>query len=188
MPRNRTSTCIPSTLLSALGSCDVDSLLNIHRLFVIACTLTITSTEVEVFFTFAKDYSRTMLASEHLSDIAVMSMRYSERISVDEILQAFIQAQIFQATLFVDWTGVCMTVLSKIWASDVQWVVKFCDDVGVASHKMGVASKISTHISCPCSLCLSLSHTHTYTHTHRPLNPWIRRQHSNDSGVLGRKF
>ena len=39
------------------------------------------------------------------ADLAVMSMHYSERISVDEILHAFIQAhprRLFQATLFVD--------------------------------------------------------------------------------------
>ena len=45
---------------------------------------------------------RLTLASEYLSDLAV---HYSERISVDEILHAFIQAhprRIFQATLLMD--------------------------------------------------------------------------------------
>ena len=52
-----------------------------------------------------KSYTRSMLASEHLSDFAETSMHYSERISVDEILHAFIQAhprRLFQATSFVD--------------------------------------------------------------------------------------
>ena len=105
---NQDLTSIPSNLLLALGSCDVDAFPNIHRLLVIACTLPITSAEAERSFSLVrriKTYTRSMLASEHLSDLAVMSMHYSERISVDEILQAFIQAhprRIFQATLFMD--------------------------------------------------------------------------------------
>ena len=99
---------VPSNLLLALGSCDMDSFPNIHSLLVLACTLPITSAEAERSFSLLrriKTYTRSTLASEHLSDLAVMSMHYNERISVDEVLHAFIQAhprRIFQATLFVD--------------------------------------------------------------------------------------
>ena len=99
---------VPTNLLLALGSCDIDSFPNIHSLLAMACTLPITSAEAERSFSLLrriKTYTRSTLASEHLSDLAVMSMHYSERISVDEILHAFIQAhprRLFQATLFVD--------------------------------------------------------------------------------------
>ena len=46
---------VPSNLLLALGSCDIDSFSNIHSLLVMACTLPITSAEAEVFLTPAKD-------------------------------------------------------------------------------------------------------------------------------------
>ena len=101
-------TGVPSNLLLALGSCDVDSFPNIHCLLVIACTLPITSAEAERSFSLLrriKPFTRSTLASEHLSDLAVMSMHYGERISVDEIFHAFVQAhprRIFQATLFMD--------------------------------------------------------------------------------------
>ena len=77
-------------------------------LYIIACTLPITSAEAERSFSLLqriKTYTRSMLASEDLSDLTVMSMHYSERISVDEVLHAFVQAhprRIFQATLFMD--------------------------------------------------------------------------------------
>ena len=99
---------IPSNLLLALGACDIDSFPNIHCLIVIACTLPITSAEAERSFSLLrriKTYTRSTLASDHLSDLAVMSMHYSERIPVDENLHAFIQAhprRLFQATLFMD--------------------------------------------------------------------------------------
>ena len=102
------STSIPNNLLLALGSCDADSFPNIHCLLVIACTLPITSAEAERSFSLLrriKTYMRSTLASEHLSDLAVMSMHYSDRIPVDELVHAFIQAhprRLFQATLLMD--------------------------------------------------------------------------------------
>ena len=97
---------VPSNLLLALGFCDMDSFPNIHSLLVIAYTLPITSAEAERSFSLLqriKTYTTSTLASEHLSDLAVMSMHYSERISV-EVLHVFVQAhprRIFQATLFM---------------------------------------------------------------------------------------
>ena len=98
---------VPCNLLLALDSGDMDSFPNIHSLLVIACTLPITRAEAERSLSLLwriKTYTRSTLASEHLSDLAVMSMHYSERISV-EVLHAFVQAhprRIFQTTLFVD--------------------------------------------------------------------------------------
>jgi hypothetical protein len=99
---------IPNNLLLALGSCDVDSFPNIHCLLVIACTLPITSAEAERSFSLLrrmKSYTRSTLAEEHFSDLAVIAMHYSERIPVDEICHAFVQAnprRLFQASLFAD--------------------------------------------------------------------------------------
>ena len=97
---------IPNNLLLALGSCDVDSFPNIHSLWVIACTLPIT--EAERSFSLLrrmKTYTRSTLAEEHFSDLAVIAMHYSERIPVDEVCHAFIQShprRLFQASLFAD--------------------------------------------------------------------------------------
>ena len=99
------TTSIPNNLLLALGSCDADSFPNIHCLLVIACTLPINSADAERSFSLLrriKTYTRSTLASEHLSDLAVISMHYSDRIPVDELVHAFIQAhprRLFQATL-----------------------------------------------------------------------------------------
>ena len=73
---------VPSNLLLALGSCDMDSFPNIHSLLVLACTLPITSAEAERSFSLLrriKTYTRSTLASEHLSDLAEMSMHYKLR-------------------------------------------------------------------------------------------------------------
>ena len=101
-------TSVPNNLLLALGVCDTDSFPNIHCLFVIGCTLPITSAEAERSFSLfrrIKTYTRSTPTSDHLSDLAVIAMHFSERISVDEILHVFIQAhprRLFQSTLFTD--------------------------------------------------------------------------------------
>ena len=71
---------IPNNLLLALGSCDIDSFPNIHCLLMIACTLPITSAEAERSFSLLrrmKTYTRSTLAEEHFSDLAVIAMHYS---------------------------------------------------------------------------------------------------------------
>ena len=47
------------------------------------------------------------MAEERMSDLGVIAMHYSERISVDEVCLGFIQAhprRLFQASLFADKT------------------------------------------------------------------------------------
>lgn len=99
---------IPDTFLLALASCDIDSFPNIHQLLVIACTLPITSAEAERSFSLLrriKTYLRSTMAEERLADLGVIAMHYSERISIDDVCLAFIQAhprRLFQPSLFTD--------------------------------------------------------------------------------------
>jgi hypothetical protein len=98
----------PQNLLQALGSCDADSFPNIWQLLQIGCTLPITSAEAERTFSLLrriKTYTRSTLTEEHFSDVAVIAMHYGERIAVEDILQAFIQAhprRIFQTSVSED--------------------------------------------------------------------------------------
>lgn len=72
----------------------MDSFPNIHRLLLIACTLPITSAEAERTFSLLcriKTFTRSAMAEEHFSDLAVIAMHYGERIPVDDVLHAFIQ-------------------------------------------------------------------------------------------------
>ena len=102
------STKIPDNLLLALGSCDVDSFPNIHRLLLIGCTLPITSAEAERTFSLLrriKTFTRSAMAEEHFSDLAVIAMHYGERIPVDDVLRTFIQLhprRLFKASLLED--------------------------------------------------------------------------------------
>ena len=99
---------IPDNLLLSLGACDADAFPNIHCLLVIACTLPITSAEVERSFSLfrrMKTYARSTMTEERLSDLAVIAMNYSDRIPVDEICHAFVQShprRLFQGSLFAD--------------------------------------------------------------------------------------
>ena len=52
-----------------------------------------------------KTYARSIMTEEHFSDLALISMHYKERVPVDEICKAFVQAhsrKLFQASLFDD--------------------------------------------------------------------------------------
>ena len=72
----------PNNLHQALASCDCDSFPNIHHLLVIGCILPITSAEAERSFSLLrriKTYTRSTLAEEHFSDLAVIAMNYRER-------------------------------------------------------------------------------------------------------------
>lgn len=85
---------VPSNLVQALASCDAESFRNIHHLLLIGCTLPVTSAEAERTFSLLrriKTYTRSTLAEEHFSDLAVIAMHYKERISTEEVLKAFIQ-------------------------------------------------------------------------------------------------
>ena len=82
---------IPSNFLEALGACDSSSFPNIHHLLLICCTLPITSAEAERTFSLLrriKTYTRSTLAEEHFSDLAVIAVHYQER---HEIMKTFIQ-------------------------------------------------------------------------------------------------
>ncbi|KAL5516510.1 hypothetical protein EMCRGX_G001862 [Ephydatia muelleri] len=99
---------IPKTILEALGAIDRDSFPNIHFLLVVGCTLPISSAEAERSFSLMrriKTYARSVMTEERFSDLALISMHYKERVSVDEICKAFVQAhprKLFQASLFDD--------------------------------------------------------------------------------------
>ncbi len=99
---------IPNTFLLALGSCDSDSFPNIHQLLLTSCTLPITSAEAERSFSLLrriKTCLRSTMAEERMSDLGVIAMHYSERISVDDVCLAFTQTharRLFQPSLFVD--------------------------------------------------------------------------------------
>ena len=101
---------IPNNFLQSLGSCDNDSFPNIYQLFLISCTLPITSSQAEQSFSLLKrikNHGRFTMAEEHMSDLGVIAMHYSETISVDEVCLGFIQAhprRLFQASLFADKT------------------------------------------------------------------------------------
>ena len=48
---------------------------------------------------------RSTMAEERMADVGVIAMHYNERISVDEVCHAFIQAhprRLFQASIFED--------------------------------------------------------------------------------------
>ena len=52
-----------------------------------------------------KTYARSVMTEERFSDLALISMHYKERVPVDEICKAFVQAhprKLFQAFLFDD--------------------------------------------------------------------------------------
>ena len=97
---------IPCNLVQALGSCDADSYRNIHYLLMVGCTLPITSAEAErTFSLLRKTYTRSTLAEDHFSDLAVMAMHYQQRIPVQEILEAFVRQHprcIFQRSVLED--------------------------------------------------------------------------------------
>ena len=99
---------IPNNLLQALGACDYDSFPNIHCLLLIGCTLRISSAEAERSFSLMKRIktcTRSIMTEQRLSYLAVIAMHYGERIPVDEVCKAFIQAnprRMFQASLFLD--------------------------------------------------------------------------------------
>ena len=98
----------PNNLLLALGSCDVDSFPNVHRLLLIGCTLPITSAEAERTFSLLrriKTFARSTMAEEHFSDLAVMAMHYGERIPVGDVLHTFVQLhprRLFKASILED--------------------------------------------------------------------------------------
>ena len=99
---------IPDNLLLSLGACDADSFPNVHCLLVIACTLPITSAEAERSFSLLrriKTFARSTMTKGRLSNLAVIAMNYSDRIPIDEVCHAFVQAhprRLFQASLFAD--------------------------------------------------------------------------------------
>ena len=99
-------TPLPDNLLQALGTCDKDSFPNIHCLLVIACTLPISSPEAERSFSLLrriKTYLRSTMSEERLSDLSVIAMHYGERVSADEVCQAFVQThprRLFDSSLF----------------------------------------------------------------------------------------
>ena len=93
--RQSTDRELPNKLLLGLGVCDEDALPNIYCLLVIACTLPITSAEVELSFSlmkWIKTCSRSTMLEACFSGLAVIAMYYSERFEVDEICQAFVKA------------------------------------------------------------------------------------------------
>ncbi len=98
----------PNIFLLALGSCDSDSFPNIHQLLLISCILPITSAEAECSFSLLriiKTCLRSTMAEERMSDLGVIAMHYSERISVVDVCLAFTQTharRLFQPSLFVD--------------------------------------------------------------------------------------
>ena len=52
-----------------------------------------------------KTYARSVMTEECFSDLPLISVHYKERIPVDEICEAFVQAhprKLFQASLFDD--------------------------------------------------------------------------------------
>jgi len=82
-------------LLLALGACDKDAFPIIYSLLIISCTLPNTSAEAERSFSLMrriKNYLRSTMREEQISDLSVIAMNYSERIPVDEVCHAFIQA------------------------------------------------------------------------------------------------
>ncbi len=96
---------IPNTFLLALGSCDSDSFPNIHQLLLISCTLPITSAAERSFSLLRriKTCLRFTTAEERMSDLGVIAMHYSERISVDDVCLAFTQThaqRLFQPSLY----------------------------------------------------------------------------------------
>ena len=99
---------IPNNLVQALSACDIDSFPNIHRLLLIGCTLPISSAEAERSFSLMKRIktcTRSIMTEQRLSDLAIIAVHYSERISVEEVCKAFIQEnprRLFQASLFMD--------------------------------------------------------------------------------------
>ena len=99
---------IPNTFLLALSSCNIDSFQNIHQLLEIACTLLIISSEAERSFSLLrriKTCMRSTMAEERMADLGVIAMHYNERISVEDVCHAFIQAhprRLFQTSLFED--------------------------------------------------------------------------------------
>ena len=85
---------VPSNFVQALASCDAESYRNIYNLLIIGCTLPITSAEAERTFSLlrrVKTYTRSTLAEDHFSDLAVIAMHYKERIPTEEVLKTFIQ-------------------------------------------------------------------------------------------------
>ena len=97
---------IPDNLLSSLSSCDKDTFPNIYQLLLTACTLPITSAEAERSFSLMRKirhYNRSTMSEERMASLGVLAMHYGERIAVDEICNAFIQAhprRLFEASLF----------------------------------------------------------------------------------------
>ena len=86
----------------ALKSCDADSFPNIHQLLLIA--LPITSAEAKRSFSLLrriKTYMRSTMTEEHLFDLGVIEIHYSEQIDVDDVCRAFVQEhprRLFQAS------------------------------------------------------------------------------------------
>ena len=68
---------------------------SIHFLLVVGCTLLISSAEAERSFSLMrriKIYARSVMTEERFFDLALISMHYKERVPVDEICKAFVQA------------------------------------------------------------------------------------------------
>ena len=70
---------------------------NIHHLLLIGCTLPISSAEAERSFSLMKRIktcTRSIMTEQRLSDLAIIAMHYCERIPVEELCKAFIQANL----------------------------------------------------------------------------------------------
>ena len=99
---------IPHNLLQALSACDRDSFPNIHHLLLIACILPISSAEAERSFSlmkWIKTCTKSIMTEQRLSDLVIIVMHFCERISVEEVCKAFIQAhprRMYKASLFLD--------------------------------------------------------------------------------------
>uniref|UniRef100_A0A1X7TLI0 HAT C-terminal dimerisation domain-containing protein n=1 Tax=Amphimedon queenslandica TaxID=400682 RepID=A0A1X7TLI0_AMPQE len=92
--RNEKSDNIPLNFIESLRACDMESFPNIHQLFVIGCTLPITSAEAERTFLLLrriKVYTRSTLTEEHFSDLGVIAMHYDVRVPTDDVVKAFLE-------------------------------------------------------------------------------------------------
>ena len=75
-----------------------DSFPNIFQLFVIACTLPVTSAEAERSF-----FEKSTMAEDHMGDLGIIAMHYGVRIPVEDVCQAFARENpscLFKSSLF----------------------------------------------------------------------------------------
>jgi hypothetical protein len=81
-------------MIGCLAEIDGDVFPNLQKLFVIGCTLSVTSCEAERSFSVhrrTKTYLRSTMAEERLSGLALMNMFPNVNHDVEKIAKRFIQ-------------------------------------------------------------------------------------------------